>query len=180
MNKTRAKIIQAAIAELESTGIQTTTKQIAERAGFNELTLFRHFGSKQSLIVTAVSEALGPIANVSAQLSGDLHADLVVIIGKYIQLTDTHPGLFTQLLSTTDPVLIQTIVIPLQQRIVTLLKQLIDFHVLHSRLERIATEDLIRELMGPLLARAFLRHTIAIKPLDVDAYVSRFIRSHSV
>jgi AcrR family transcriptional regulator len=48
----------AAIALFQAQGItETTTKQIAERAEVNEVTLFRQFGSKQGLLLAILQEA---------------------------------------------------------------------------------------------------------------------------
>ena len=44
---TRDRLIQAALSLFVSQGIaETTTKEIAEQAEVNEVTLFRHFGNK--------------------------------------------------------------------------------------------------------------------------------------
>jgi AcrR family transcriptional regulator len=54
----REKIVQAALALFSAQGITiTTTKQIAEQAGVNEVTLFRQFGSKQGLLLAVLQEA---------------------------------------------------------------------------------------------------------------------------
>lgn len=59
--------ILAAAAELYSeTGFRgATTRRIAERAGVNEVTLFRHFGSKTRLLHEAISCA-GAASNLCA------------------------------------------------------------------------------------------------------------------
>lgn len=175
-NETRAKIIQAVIDEVEDVGLQVTVDQIAERAGVNSLTLFRHFGSKQQLIITAIEQMLGPIANAKFEPSNNVHNDFAMIVTKYTQMIDEHPGVFVQILSTTDPALLRSIVLPLQQHIATSLTKLIDFYKQRNELADIPNEDLIRELMGPLLARAFLRNTLPIKPLDINNYVQRSLR----
>lgn len=49
-NETSEKIMKVALKLFSEQGYyQTTTKQIAEEAGVNELTIFRHFGSKSNL-----------------------------------------------------------------------------------------------------------------------------------
>ena len=54
----RERIVRAALALFSRQGITaTTTKQIAERARVNEVTLFRQFGSKQGLLLAVLQEA---------------------------------------------------------------------------------------------------------------------------
>lgn len=65
----REKIVKSAVALFLEQGITaTTTKQIAERAGVNEVTLFRQFGSKHGLLLAVLEEA--PIVeNMQAALA---------------------------------------------------------------------------------------------------------------
>jgi AcrR family transcriptional regulator len=57
-NSTRQRLIEAAIALFQAQGItDTTTKQIAERAEVNEVTLFRQFGNKHGLLLAILQEA---------------------------------------------------------------------------------------------------------------------------
>ena len=54
----RKKIVRAALTLFSLQGITaTTTKQIAERAKVNEVTLFRQFGNKQGLLLAVLQEA---------------------------------------------------------------------------------------------------------------------------
>jgi AcrR family transcriptional regulator len=80
--ETRAKILQAAKAIYEQNGTRgTTTREVAERAGVNEATLFRHFGNKSALL-RAMREEACPLAAfecVLASLTGDLRRDLRTI-----------------------------------------------------------------------------------------------------
>jgi len=54
----RKKIVEAALELFSQKGTTaTTTREIAENAGVNEVTLFRQFGSKQGLLLAVVEEA---------------------------------------------------------------------------------------------------------------------------
>jgi AcrR family transcriptional regulator len=71
-NITRQKIIQAAIELFASQGVnETTTKQIAELAQVNEVTLFRQFGNKHGLLLAVIEDA-----DVFAQLGQSLVTEL--------------------------------------------------------------------------------------------------------
>jgi len=57
-NPTRQRLIGAALELFVSRGVtETTTKQIAELAEVNEVTLFRNFGSKHGLLLAVIEEA---------------------------------------------------------------------------------------------------------------------------
>ncbi len=72
-NLTRQKLIHAAIELFASQGVnETTTKQIAELAQVNEVTLFRQFGNKHGLLLAVIEDA-----DVFAQLGQNLVTNLV-------------------------------------------------------------------------------------------------------
>ena len=77
---TRSRILAAARELFERNGTRgTTTREVAERAGVNEATLFRHFGSKRALLDAMREGACGleQFRSVIAALPGvDLGADL--------------------------------------------------------------------------------------------------------
>jgi AcrR family transcriptional regulator len=54
----RQRLIQAALELFTAQGVSgTTTKQIAEKAEVNEVTLFRHFGNKHGLLLAVLEES---------------------------------------------------------------------------------------------------------------------------
>ena len=56
---THRRIINAALEEFTHHGFKgTSTRAISERAGVNEVTLFRHFGSKVEMLKEAVEDAV--------------------------------------------------------------------------------------------------------------------------
>ncbi|HXQ80200.1 MAG TPA: TetR/AcrR family transcriptional regulator [Opitutaceae bacterium] len=62
-----------------------TTRAISREAGVNEVTLFRHFGTKEHLIEAVVGSAFGPAGAPAAGPGGGrgLRADLVSFAGRY-------------------------------------------------------------------------------------------------
>lgn len=78
-NSTRQRLIDAALELFTSQGVtETTTRQIAELAQVNEVTLFRHFGNKYGLLLaviensavfTRLGESLVEQANQSSSVS---------------------------------------------------------------------------------------------------------------
>ena len=58
MNSIRERLLDAAARVYAEAGYRgATTRRIAQEAGVNEITLFRHFGSKTTLILEAVRQA---------------------------------------------------------------------------------------------------------------------------
>ena len=81
-SNTRTKIINAASELFASKGYAgTTTRIIAETAGVNEVTLFRHFGSKENLAREIMNQfgGLAIAENLESHLSGNYQEDLTLI-----------------------------------------------------------------------------------------------------
>lgn len=84
---TSEKIIQAAIELFRDYGYKgTTTRAVADKAGVNEVTIFRHFGNKKGLIEAAVRTiSYHPILEkiIQDQITWDLEHDLQLISESY-------------------------------------------------------------------------------------------------
>jgi len=81
---TRQRLLDAAAVVFARDGLSgSTTRAIAEQAGVNEVTLFRHFQTKDRLLAAVVGENFGAtqpaaIAPIPAP-TNDLHADLLAL-----------------------------------------------------------------------------------------------------
>ena len=84
---TRQRILRAALRLFGEVGYaQATTRQIAAAAGVNEVTLFRHFGSKKALLMACIDahNAAGFAATFEAGLTGEYAADILWMAGRQI------------------------------------------------------------------------------------------------
>lgn len=89
MRDTRQKIMDAAMELVIEKGYSdTTTVDIAKRAGVNEATLFRRFGSKKEILQSALQEPKWvPRLDVAvfSDATGDLKTDLTRFMGEYFK-----------------------------------------------------------------------------------------------
>ncbi len=86
---TRRRIMEAAAQVFGEQGYaRATTRALADAAGVNEVTLFRHFGSKKKLFAAVIDQFGGPAiaAGLESQLTGDLRRDLQVFGRSLLQL----------------------------------------------------------------------------------------------
>ena len=89
VEETRGRILAAARELFERNGTRgTTTREVAERAGVNEATLFRHFGSKRALLDAMREQACGveEFRSILASLPGDdLATDLRILAYEIVE-----------------------------------------------------------------------------------------------
>ncbi len=89
VDETRQRILQAAAKIISQKGYaRATTRLIAQEADVNEVTLFRHFGSKQNLL-TALVEDFDRVSALTEAMknnfTGDLQHDLLVMGNIFFQ-----------------------------------------------------------------------------------------------
>lgn len=105
---TRQRLSEAALELFLSQGISsTTTRQIANLAGVNEVTLFRHFGNKHGVLLSVLQE-LPPFNNLEAALQSSLQATDSLPQGlrdyadKHLRLLEERPDLVRSLIGEGD------------------------------------------------------------------------------
>jgi AcrR family transcriptional regulator len=103
---TSEKIMLAAIDLMAEKGYNgVTTQEIAEKAGFSEKTLFRHFQSKQTLLESAFTryhyaEEMKDL--FSKKISWDLNTDLLMICRSYHRIMYQNRKLIQIILKVGD------------------------------------------------------------------------------
>jgi AcrR family transcriptional regulator len=88
-DETKQRIIQGAAQVFAQKGYEgATTRAIAQAAGVNEVTLFRHFGNKKNIFM-AVIERFSALPGLEAvmqdQLTGDYRQDLIKLGTHFLQ-----------------------------------------------------------------------------------------------
>lgn len=101
--RTHRRLIDAARAEFGERGIEAaTTRAIAKRAGVNEVTLFRHFESKQKLLAAVVTDTSADFEALCAcrgEFCGDLIEDLSYVAEVYTESFERCEGMARQMIA---------------------------------------------------------------------------------
>lgn len=188
---TEDRILQSAIDLIEKKGYKAvTTKEIAKNAGFSEMTLFRHFGTKQKLFERAVEKYSYTIdmKNILEEnVTYDLMTDLTLVSKAYhehlnrnykiivitFQERNTYPHLGKKV--TENPI--------------TLKKQLTNYFKEMQRRNKMIDVDPEMQTMnflymnlGYFLSKFVSGHHVAQVPLDkfIEESVKTFVRGIEV
>lgn len=153
----REKIVRSALQLFSARGITaTTTKEIAEQAGVNEVTLFRQFGSKHGLLLAVMKEA--PIlAAMQAELSEIVGANdpLVAYGSAGLELLGRVPELVRSLIGETSQSPLEN-----QQALGEALKQANQQTVGYLRGEQVGRAELSVEEIASLLNTLIVGHAV--------------------
>jgi AcrR family transcriptional regulator len=179
----RQRLIDAARAEFGDKGIEAaTTRGISERAGCNEVTLFRNFESKQKLlqaVVADTSEEFLALCECRGEFSGDMVEDLTRFATVFNDSLQRCEGMARAIIgeSRRQPMmardLIGNVLEPFHRSIANYLEQRKASHQVRADLDGLAfAEILTASLKGGLLRRsdglsafdreAWIRETVAI------------------
>ncbi len=158
-----------------------TMKEIAQRAGVNEVTLFRRYNSKAALIQAALAHCLSrsPFSQVVA--TDDVRADLAAIVDSFNQTSRAYGGAVVTLLTEIPrhPELRGAIaaLVPNLQRAA----QMIADHQDRGRLKPFEPLQGVALLLAPLVAQGlWTRAGTDLLVFDVDpmVVVDHFLNGH--
>lgn len=180
--ETRRRLVDAARAEFGEKGIEcATTRGIALRAGCNEVTLFRHFSSKQKLLAAVVrgtSEEFLSLCECPGQLSGDLTKDLLRFAEAYNRSLERCEGMCRALIGEgrKRPKLVKELIgdvlRPFHEGLAAHLNSLKKTGIVRKDLDTLAfAEVFTAALMGGLL-----RRSSGLSSMDNRAWVENTVR----
>ncbi|WP_296667514.1 TetR/AcrR family transcriptional regulator [Demequina sp.] len=161
---------------------ESTTQEIASRAGVNEVTLFRKYGTKAGLIGAALNAKLGdsPFAHVEA--SGDVRADLGAVAAAFDATNRAYGGAVMTLLVELPrhPELADAATILMAN-----LGHAAEIMRTHQQAGRIAPGDPFQKvalLIAPLVAGGLWTRAFGELPgggMDADVAVESFMGGHA-
>jgi len=174
---TRQRLLDAARAEFGDKGIESaTTRGIAERAGCNEVTLFRHFESKQKLLAAVVQETSEEFLNFcecQGNFSGDPSEDLARFARVYNEALERCEGMARAMVGeghrrpTLCKELIGDVLQPFHRSIAGYLDQ--------RKMEGLVRKDLnsmaFAEVFTSSLFGGLLRRTSGLSDLDREGWL---------
>jgi AcrR family transcriptional regulator len=163
--ETRQRIIEAAAEIGSKVGYaRATTRAIAEAAGVNEITLFRHFGNKANLFSAAIEQYGGPALApaIEAQLSGDYRQDLTTIGNIFIEILLERQDMLRLLLCESSHIPEVRTVLARNPR--ELRKMLARY--LRSQIEKGTIKEQHPEAMAQAFLGMFFAYAISLNILD--------------
>lgn len=177
----KERLIEAARAEFSDRGIESaTTRGIAERAECNEVTLFRHFESKQKLlaaVVQDVSEEFSEVCECKGGYSGELREDLERFARVYDDSLERCEGMARALIGegrrrpTLCKELIGDVLEPFHRSIAAYLDQAKAGGRVRGDVDTMAFAEIFTSaLMGGLL-----RRTSGLSALDRERWISETV-----
>lgn len=156
-----------------------TTKEMAERAGLSEMTLFRRFGSKDELLAAAMKSASSEFRGAAVSPTDDVVADLVDLARTYAAFIDRWPRLIDRVLPEAEADgLFGLAVLELINGNVDSVKRLLRHHQRRGNIAKGPADELVRTFMGPILARASLRHVLNTVRFRPEAHVDHFLSGY--
>jgi AcrR family transcriptional regulator len=184
-------LIEAATQVFAQEGIQgATTREIARVASVNEVTLFRHFTTKEQLLKAVIenvfelqTEALVP----REQWTQDLHTDLKHYAHLYNSMLEAHEDLIRTLIGEANrhPEAVRRVMQeaaqPMKEKLVAYLRSGQTRGTVRVDLDPVSAVDMFT---GMLLA-GMLRRNVALKPLNysredyIENSVDIFVRGIS-
>lgn len=174
------QIFQAIIETITEYGYSgATTRQIAETAGISEVTLFRKFTNKATMVNSAVAALIKKIDFESVtQYSGDLRSDLIRVIEAYQATVVSNSGFFLILINEMKlhPELTGLMNVPVE--LLFSIGKLINRYQAEGKLCQEPPLLAAASLLGPLIFTSMINNTMAetnIPELNISNFLDYYL-----
>jgi AcrR family transcriptional regulator len=180
-DKTRQRLLDAATETLNRRGIQgATTREIARRAGVHEVTLFRHFKSKEQLLRAILKRGLAAKATIldeNCSRKENLRESVETQGRHYYSHLEKNKGfagalLAGQLLPKSMRVLIAGVTCPVRERLIFILADAQKAGVVRSDVH---VETALDAFKDALYAGMLLQGAYVPENYSTDAYLSTVV-----
>lgn len=157
------------------------TKLIAKKAGINEVTLFRKYGSKGELVVAAIAYERFKMDDSNIQYTGNLRADLLSILNGYFNVSAHQSKLFPLIVSEMAryPELRETMKAP--HSIVIMFGEIIARYQQDGALKAGNPILIVTSLLGPVIVNTMLRAAnpdLNLPLIDLELHVESFLHGY--
>ncbi len=175
---TRQRLLEAAARVFARDGLTgATTRAIAQEADVNEVTLFRHFQTKDRLLAAVVAEHFGtklvPTAVELPELTADLRADLLALARCYETMLTANWTLVRTMLGemhhhlneSAEKQVFRAIFLPLKEAVI----QLIESAQKAGRIKGDQRADVLSDLLLGSIFTGVLRRSLAHLKIEYSA-----------
>lgn len=180
---TRQRLIDAARAEFGERGIEAaTTRSIAKRAGVNEVTLFRHFESKQRLLAAVIKNTSADFEALCAfrgDFSGELVEDLSYIAKVYTDSFERCEGMARQMIAVgrQQPDLAKELIGDVITPFHASIARYLDEAKANGTVRDTVNTQAIAEILTAALMGGVLRRSSKLSDLDRDTWIHETVQS---
>jgi AcrR family transcriptional regulator len=177
------QILEAALEVITQRGYAgATTREIANAAGINEVTLFRRYGTKENLLKAVVEQEAKKFAAAGIHPTGNLDADLARVVKFYQALMHSRGRIITAIMNEIPR---QPELMEIMQKPLSIFGEVVALIEHYQNAGMLAKSNPMRvciALIGPLM----LEHTLAsIQPmftemtLEPAEHVKTFLNGHA-
>lgn len=91
--RSRAKILAAAARSFAETGLNAPLDEIARSAGVGNATLYRHFATRDALVIAVYEDRIGGLSSLAGSHTGDPARQLLEWLDQLVELISVDVGL---------------------------------------------------------------------------------------